>query len=366
MLGSLLGGGGTANVPATLEEALGGRPGVLRHGELFGLPESSPLASPFLGGPRRLPVLRDEYTSRSVRIDPSLTSSGAAMISDSSKTSRLTLGEAASLVASGDVPLPSGADLSLTSRTGDVPLDLEDWRAEFAAAEEKTAAGGARVFRTTFGSVPDLERLTDWMATKWAPAVLRTYDLAGIRVGARPVYANRVKDTNDVEIVWQRLVDFDSVTVGRMLIEVREEGIVARRGPGDAAKGFGAVSDVPLAGEDVLVRRLADAASQAVEKGLANKPKTEKKPKQAPKTTLKAAPTPVSTVASSGTVAAPAAPAAAATTTTTTTTAASDAGPRSAGARRSSERTRGSRRRRKDADAGAEAAPAKEDPEAFQ
>jgi hypothetical protein len=56
-----------------------------------------------------------------------------------------------------------------------------------------------------------------------------------------------------------------------MRIEVNEDGMVASRGAGDASRGFGKVSMKPLPGEDILVRRLADAAAQAVEKGLAVK-----------------------------------------------------------------------------------------------
>jgi hypothetical protein len=108
------------------------------------------------------------------------------------------------------------------------------------------------------------------LATKWAPAILRTYDIAAIRVGARPVYASRVGE-NGVEIAWQQLVDFSSVTVGKMAITVSDTGLVATRGAGDPSKGFGTVSRKPLSGEDVLVRRLADAVAQAMEKGLARK-----------------------------------------------------------------------------------------------
>jgi hypothetical protein len=47
-----------------------------------------------------------------------------------------------------------------------------------------------------------------------------------------------------------------------MYIEVVTTGISAMRGPGNAS---------PLAGEEILVKRLSDASSQAVEKGLAVK-----------------------------------------------------------------------------------------------
>ena len=144
-----------------------------------------------------------------------------------------------------------------------------------------------RLFRAEFASVPSTKRLAEWIATKWAPAVLRSYDIAGIRVGARPVYAllqsssssatttttNDGNNGNVVEIVWQELVNFNSVTSGKMIIEVSESGIMAWRGAGDPTQGFGSISSSPLPGEDILVRRLADAASQAIEKGLAFKVK---------------------------------------------------------------------------------------------
>ena len=100
--------------------------------------------------------------------------------------------------------------------------------------------------------------------------VLRSYYIAGICVGPCPVYASVVprrddssnEDVATVQIVWQDLVDFAPVTCGRMYIEVVTTGISAMRGPGNAS---------PLAGEEILVKRLSDASSQAVEKGLAVK-----------------------------------------------------------------------------------------------
>ena len=72
--------------------------------------------------------------------------------------------------------------------------------------------------------VEDTERLADWLATKWAPAVMKTYDIAAIRIGARPVVATRSGEGR-VDIIWQELVDFDSVTVGRMILQVNKDGI---------------------------------------------------------------------------------------------------------------------------------------------
>jgi hypothetical protein len=67
------------------------------------------------------------------------------------------------------------------------------------------------------------------------------------------------------------LKDFKATVVGKMIIEVFDKGIIARRAAGDASAGYGSISMKPLAGEDILVRRLAEAATQAMEKGLATK-----------------------------------------------------------------------------------------------
>lgn len=336
LLSGLLGKGGVP-VPNTLGEAMG-EGGVkvttLRHGELFGIPESSPEFSPFVGGPRRDPVLRDEYTMRSVRIDPTISISGNAMMGSATRSSRLSLGAAAAQMALRAVPLSDGIDVCLTSQRGTDATTGEEWKAEFGRVEEMLSSGaGAQLFKASFATVPNTERLAEWIATKWAPAVLRTYELAGIRIGSRPVFATKTGERT-VEIVWQQLVDFQSVTVGKMIIEVSDTELVASRGPGDASAGFGSISLKPLAGEDVLVRRLADAASQAIEKGLATKATTEKKVKE-PKKVVPPAPV-SSTVQSSGNVVAPAA---------VEPQTSLETGPRSGGARRSSERTRGKRRK---------------------
>eukprot|EP00559_Dactyliosolen_fragilissimus_P004607 CAMPEP_0184859492 /NCGR_PEP_ID=MMETSP0580-20130426/4474_1 /TAXON_ID=1118495 /ORGANISM="Dactyliosolen fragilissimus" /LENGTH=628 /DNA_ID=CAMNT_0027356133 /DNA_START=118 /DNA_END=2004 /DNA_ORIENTATION=+ len=341
------------SVPSTLAKALGSSVITLRHGDLFGIPESSPNASPFLGGPRRDPVLCDEYTMRSIRIDPTISLSGNTMMGSSTRTSRLAMGEAAALMALSSTSIStststsapstsSRTDLCLSSTRGlDAPT-TNDWMEEFARVQEIMSSGKiATLFSTSFGSVPSIDRLTEWIATKWAPAVLRTYDIAGIRVGARPVYASRTAE-NMVQIVWQELVDFQSVTVGTMTIEIDLDGkgIVATRGPGDASKGYGNIASKPLPGENILVRRLTDAATQAMEKGLATKPA----PKKRPSKKVAKKPTITTTVASSGTIekeqSTP-------TTTSTTTPASLESGPRSGGARRSTERTRGNRRRKK-------------------
>jgi len=334
LFAGLFGGNDVMEVPSSMEEALGGSVNaVIRYGELFGAPESSPESSPFMGGPRRDPTVREMYTQRSVRIDPTIAGGDAG-----SKSNRLALGEAASRLGLGKITSTTKAtmDVSLSSFAGTDPPTGEEWNAEFERVTKMMGSGSssstssAQLYRAEFSSVPSTKRLTEWIATKWAPAILRSYDIAGTRVGARPVYALQTSDTS-VEIVWQELVDFNSVTSGKMMIEVDDNGLVASRGPGDASKGFGSLSRVPLPGEDILVRRLADAAAQAVEKGLAMKPQVAKKVEEA------APKKPVTTVAAVASVAAPAA---------SSPDAAAGPGPRSAGARRSSERNRGSRRRK--------------------
>ncbi|KAL7471232.1 hypothetical protein ACHAXS_011521, partial [Conticribra weissflogii] len=333
-------------VPETLGEALMGNVVVVRHGELFGASASSPESSPFIGGPRIEPIIRDMYTMRSIRIDPTISLSGNILSGEGSKTNRLSLGEAASRLALRKILLPSNLsnaqvqddrdpallDLSLTSFRGTDPPTEDEWQTQFARLFERLSSpsGGATLFTAEFGSVPNVPRLAEWIASKWAPAILRSYDIAGTRVGARPVYAVQTEE-NVVEIVWQELVDFQPVTSGRMVITVEETGLTAARGKGDETKGFGKVSRVPLPGEDILVRRLGDAASQAVEKGLATKAKIASKEKSKPK--------PVETKPVAAVVSAPAVEPVPA-------TSSSESGPRSAGARRSSERSRG---RRKDA-----------------
>lgn len=332
-------------VPKGLRDALG-REGVnvLRHGELLGLADSAPNASPFLGGPRRDPVFREEYLTRSVRVDPSISSSGALMVGRDTRTSRLALGEAAALIACGRISSltsapTKGFDLCLTSLPGIESPATEEWSAEFDRA--LVASQSTKLLQVPFSSVPDISRLADWLVTKWAPAALRAYEIARIRVGARPVYGKKVDD-NSVEIVWQELVKFETVITGRMIIALTKTSLEATRGPGDG-EFDGLISPKPLPGESVLVRSLADAASQAVEKGLAVKPKTAKKVKQsvpAKKPKEKVSTTFVSDSDSAATTTAPPPPPPPPPTTTGT-----DTGPRAAGARRSVQRSRGKRKK---------------------
>lgn len=278
LVGGLLGGGrDKVQIPETLASAMANDPKQiisLRHGQLFGIPESSPDFSALVGGPLKDPELCEEYYTRSIRVDPTVSVSGNIMMGETTRSSRHAVGEAAALLALEKVTANGGLDVCLTSLRGNDPVSIEEWQKELdrvAAMSVASVSGDAvPLFATEFSSVPDVKRLTDWLATKWAPAVLRTYEIAAIRVGGRPVYAAKVDDTT-VEITWQELVKFESINTGKMVLQVSDTGLVAARGPGDASKGYGKVSRAPLAGEDVLVRRLAEAASQAIEKGLAKK-----------------------------------------------------------------------------------------------
>ncbi|KAG7350895.1 hypothetical protein IV203_010255 [Nitzschia inconspicua] len=316
-------------IPSSLPKSFSGKGSVcvVRHGQLFGLPESSPDFSPLVGGPRRDPEITEEYTMRSVRVDPYVFL-GNIMASSSSRTCRHCVGEAAAFFATGKLA-PLSQAVTISSQAGMEERSLEQWKEELDRVKELVASGKASTLFNQEMVVEDTERLADWLAAKWAPAVLRTYDIAAIRIGARPVYAARAGD-GLVEISWQELVNFDSVIVGKMLIKVSSDGIVATRGAGDSTKGFGDVDSKPLPGEDVLVRRLAEAASQAVEKGLAKKVKTKKPIKVTVDT-----PKPATTLQAAGNIEMEPQP---------VTQEASKIGPRQAGARRSTPRSRGTRK----------------------
>lgn len=337
-LSSLL-GGKNVQVPSTLKEAMGRGTLCLRYGELFGLPESSKDSSAFVGGPRRDPILRDEYTTRSVRLDPSIAIAANPVLQSQTRSSRLSLGEAAALLALQTLTpksLSSDLDICLASLRGSDALSVEEWTTELTRVEnslmDSKSGTVSAIFTSDFDSVPNLERMADWLATKWAPAILRTYEIAGIRTGARPVYAARTEasenDMASVEIVWQQLVDFEPKTVGKIVIDVTDTKLVARRVGVPVTKAI----LKPLTGEDVIVRSLADAAGQAVERGLATKPIVAKSKKPTKKVAAPVAA--ASTVISSGTVSA-----------SSPQPESAISGPRSAGAKRSSERTRGKRRK---------------------
>ena len=276
-MSGLLKKGEKIEVPESLAAAMANDPTKvisLRHGQLFGIPESSPDFSALVGGPLKEPDLCEEYCTRSIRVDPTVSVSGNIMMGEMTRSSRHAVGEAAALLALERVKASGGLDVCLTSLRGNDPVDIEDWQKELdrVASMSTASVSGSSIplFATEFSSVPDVTRLTDWLATKWAPAVLRTYEIAAIRVGGRPVYATKVDDTT-VDIVWQELIDFQSINTGKMVLTVSDKALVASRAPGDSSKGYGTLSRTPLAGEDVLVRRLAEAASQAIEKGLAKK-----------------------------------------------------------------------------------------------
>ena len=70
-----------------------------------------------MGGPRREPVVRDMYTMRSIRIDPTISVSGN-VIAGGSKTNRVAIGAMASRLGMKmiDVTKKSGGvDVSLSS-----------------------------------------------------------------------------------------------------------------------------------------------------------------------------------------------------------------------------------------------------------
>ena len=308
LLGGIFAGSDQGDgIPNSLTQALGSNTMELQYGELFGVPG----APAFVGGPRRDPILREEYIMQAVRIDPSSVIVGN---DNSIRSSRLTIGEAAALMVTNDACKNVGIPLFLSSLRGESLSDGE-WETEFERALSSTSNSGV-LFEAEFSSVPSIRRLSDWLATKWFPAILKTFELATIKTGARPVYATVAED-GKVEIVWQQLKDFKSSNVGKLIIEINDNGLLARR-----EVNVEGLQELPS--ERVIVRRLADATAQAIEKGLAVKPAVEtKQPLEIPVT-----PVAVSTVAK---------PSLAATVITNNDA----AGPRAAGARRSSQRARG-------------------------
>lgn len=341
LIGSIVGEKITS-VPSTLPRSISTSKSddtcVVRHGELFGLPESSPGFSPLIGGPRREPVITEEYTMRTVRVDPFIVSGNVMGSSSQLKSCRHSVGEAAALLAAKKISIPaksmsnsrSPTVISISSQAGTDKWTLEQWNTEMDRVQKLVDNGKAStLFSSQDMIVNDTERLADWLATKWAPAVMRTYDIAAIRIGARPVATSR-SGTGRVDIAWQELVDFDSVVVGKMILQVTESGITATRGPGDASKGYGSTSTMPLNGEDVLVRRLAEAASQAIEKGLAKKVPVKKAVKVA-----KEVREPVTSLQSAGSLSVEASKPTQVDAPTTSS------GPRKAGVRRSTPRSRG-------------------------
>ena len=103
-------------------------------------------------------------------------------------SSHHVVGQAAALLAMQTLPITTNElDVSILSLVGSDAVPLEMWQAKLAQVKEMEQFGqGAQVFSASFSSVPDIEWLANWLATKWAPAVLQTYDIAAIRRGAQP------------------------------------------------------------------------------------------------------------------------------------------------------------------------------------
>lgn len=301
----------------------------LRYGSLFGLPESSPDFSALISGPKKNPVLCEEYEQRQVRLDVTSTMQKTAI---KFVTCRHVVGQAAALVACEDLPTSAGADITISSSAG---LDkFTTWQNELdRVQEQQSQLDRGLVFSQQFSDVPDVARLSQWLCQKWGPTVLtKEYDLAAIRSGARPVYLKQNSDSQ-VEIVWQKLNKdtYQSEPAGKLLLDiVQDDGktgwtLTATR------QNVPSLKNKPLNGEAVLVRRLADAASQATEKGLT------KAPAQAKPVRKKAAQKPAPVVSSLASVQTEAKP---------QPTVDNSSGPRQAGVRRSSKRPRGTRQRK--------------------
>jgi len=331
---------GVRDIPTTLREAMSSSSTsgqdvnllTLRYCNLFGSPESNIDATPFIGGPRRDPIIREEFLFRSAQLTK--TKRLKKENSDPFRTSRLTIADAVSQLISSPIDVPK--DITLSSLRGVESLSADEWNMQFqrlaatTGGRSTSARGsddGVVVFEADFASVPSVPKLADWLALKWAPVVMGSYDIAGIRVGARPVYVTRTTNEDEkesVEIVWQELMNFEeTVSVGKMVITVNKNGIIATRKLLQMENGASKLSaNKPFPGELELVRRLADAAGQATEKGLAVKRKVEKQPQ------------PVAVVASTATINA---------TIQKPPSTIDFSGPKTSGAKRSSQRSRGKR-----------------------
>eukprot|EP00548_Thalassiothrix_antarctica_P008425 CAMPEP_0194134416 /NCGR_PEP_ID=MMETSP0152-20130528/4503_1 /TAXON_ID=1049557 /ORGANISM="Thalassiothrix antarctica, Strain L6-D1" /LENGTH=653 /DNA_ID=CAMNT_0038830143 /DNA_START=334 /DNA_END=2295 /DNA_ORIENTATION=- len=363
------------DIPLTLTKAIRADT-KLRHGSLFGLPESSPNFSALVEGPRKNPALCREYEERLVRLDatssllpPEASGAGSKMfLGEEAKvdfsTCRHAVGEAAALLATFALETTSFStksgiiDLCVSSLPGIQKFDL--WQSELERAQkQQSQTDSGLVFSQDFGKIPDPNRFSNWLCQKWGPTVLtKTYDLAAIRTGARPVYLKQTSET-EVEIIWQELKDdtFQSVEKGKLVISIAPKVVSVKDGNVNTKQALYGMKAMrvppnggrPLNGESIIVRRLADAASQAMEKGLATPPPRMKKVKkqvEKPKVvSSRVMPMPPKNPAAAAVEAAKAAamarppPAAGAKTTVTN-------GPRQAGARRSSKRSRGSGRPR--------------------
>ena len=177
IVGNLLGGGKRPSIPENLPAAMsaadgGSRVVKVRHGTLFGIPESSPQFSALVGGPKRVPELCEEFTMRSIRVDPTLSVSGNLMMGSNTRSSRHSVGEAAALLALGKVAIEKeGLDVCISSQRGSEPVPLDAWDQEFQRVQATlSTTGGAQLFSAEFSSVPDVKRLADWCAhfgTHW-------------------------------------------------------------------------------------------------------------------------------------------------------------------------------------------------------
>ena len=124
------------------------------------------------------------------------------MIGDLSQSSRLSVGEAAARMAMEQIALKDSIDVCLTSLRGMEKIEIEEWEYEFGRAQELLSTGqGAQLFSASFSTVPSIERLSDWIATKWAPAVMKTYDIAGILSDEKD-FDEALQGTRNIQARW--------------------------------------------------------------------------------------------------------------------------------------------------------------------
>jgi hypothetical protein len=112
------------------------------------------------------------------------------ILSGGSESNRISVGSTLSRLATNQLSLPeniSSIDIVLSSYPGTDARTDRRWKDEFQRALRMIASptGGATLFAADFTAVPSTAHLAEWIATKWAPVILRSYDIAGIRVGAR-------------------------------------------------------------------------------------------------------------------------------------------------------------------------------------
>jgi len=330
----------------SLEEAIGiedDNTVVFYHGDLFGVPDSSDDSSPFQGGPRRDPILRDEYTMRLIRLDAipveeddedAAEEEVSKLLKLSPRTSRLSIGEASAAYLASDVAgTKERQEILLSSTKGLYQLSQEDWNLEFDKVVRTSSSSkqplnlNGELLTIPFGSIPSTKRFVDWLETKWAPAILRSYDIAGIRVGERPVSTVRTSE-DEFNILFQTLDTntFQSTSIGKLIISLSQDEnpvVVVKREITNKDFLEAVTNDKSkrkkkniFQGEAVLLRSLEDASNQAVEKGLATKitAVVEEEPVVQQPVVVQSAPVPASP----------------------------QTGPKSKGARRSLERSRGS------------------------